>query len=41
MMFRVILSGKASTLRSAAAFLKSVFDAGQQAKIAEVKDDKK
>src|SRR5205807_7139914 len=41
MMFRSILSGKAATPRSADAFLKTVSDAGQQAKIAEVKDDKK
>src|SRR5436190_1583170 len=41
MMFRNILSGKAATPRSADAFLKAVSDAGQQAKIAEVKDDKK
>jgi SH3 domain-containing YSC84-like protein 1 len=41
MMFRNILSGKAATPRSAAAFLKAVSDAGQQAKIAEVKEDKK
>src|SRR4051795_1502247 len=41
MAFRTILSGKATTPRSADAFLKAVSDAGQQAKIAEVKDDKK
>src|SRR5947199_6224858 len=41
MMFRNILSGKATTPRSADAFLKAVSDAGQQAKIAEVRDDKK
>ncbi len=40
MMFRNILSGKATTPRSAAAFMKAVSDAGQQAKIAEVKDKK-
>src|SRR5690348_10873311 len=41
MMFRSILSGKAATPHSADAFLKAVSDAGQQAKIAEAKDDKK
>src|SRR5437660_8828056 len=40
MMFRNILSGKVATPRSADAFLKAVSDAGQQAKIAEVRDDK-
>src|SRR6058998_3913978 len=37
MMFRNILSGKATTPHSADAFLKAVSEAGQQAKIAEVK----
>jgi lipid-binding SYLF domain-containing protein len=37
MMFRNILSGKASTPRSADAFLRAVSEAGQQAKIAEAK----
>src|ERR1700740_3796762 len=41
MMFRNILSGKAPTPRSADAFLKAVSDAGQQAKIAEAREDKK
>jgi len=41
MEFRNILSGKVSTPRSADAFLKAVSDAGQQAHIAEVKEDKK
>jgi hypothetical protein len=41
MMFRSILSGKASTPKSADAFMKAVSDAGQQARIAEVKEDKK
>src|ERR1700674_4779659 len=44
MTFRNILSGKATTPRSAAAFLKAVSDAGQQARIAEAKaagEDKK
>lgn len=41
MMFRDILSGKASTPRSAAAFMKAVSDAGQQARIAEANEDKK
>src|SRR5580765_7274023 len=40
MMFRNILSGKATTPRSADAFLKAVSEAGQQAKIAEAKDTK-
>jgi SH3 domain-containing YSC84-like protein 1 len=41
MKFRNILSGKVSTPKSADAFLKAVSDAGQQARIAEVKEDKK
>ena len=41
MMFRNILSGKAATPRSADAFLKAVSQAGQQAKIAEAKEDRK
>ena len=41
MMFRNILSGKVSTPKSADAFMKAVSDAGQQAHIAEVKEDKK
>ena len=41
MSFRNILSGKASTPRSADAFLKAISDASQQAHIAELKDDKK
>jgi len=41
MMFRNILSGKATTPRSADAFLKAVSEAGQQAKVAEVKEDRK
>jgi SH3 domain-containing YSC84-like protein 1 len=41
MMFRDILSGKATTPRSGEAFLKAVSEAGQQARIAEAKDDKK
>ena len=41
MTFRNILSGKATTPRSADAFLKAVSDAGQQAHIAEVKEDHK
>ncbi len=41
MSFRNILSGKATTPRSADAFLKAVSDAGQQAHIAEVKEDNK
>src|ERR1700731_3957476 len=38
MMFRNILSGKATTPKSAAAFLRAVSDAGQQARIAEAKE---
>ena len=41
MMFRNILSGRASTPRSADAFVKAVSEAGQQARIAEATDDKK
>src|SRR5579872_5669686 len=41
MTFRNILSGKATTPRSADAFLKAVSEAGQQAKIAEAKEDTK
>ena len=41
MKFRNILSGKVSTPKSADAFMKAVSDAGQQARIAEVKEDKK
>jgi lipid-binding SYLF domain-containing protein len=41
MMFRNILDGKASTPRSAEAFIHAVSEAGQQARIAEVKEDKK
>jgi lipid-binding SYLF domain-containing protein len=41
MLFRDILSGKATTPRSADAFLKAVSEAGQQAKIAEAKEDTK
>src|SRR5271167_2460295 len=41
MSFRNILSGKASTPASADAFLQAVSDAGQQAHIAEVKEDNK
>src|SRR5579859_6098581 len=41
MMFRNILSGKATTPRSADAFLKAVAEAGQKAKIAEAKQDAK
>jgi SH3 domain-containing YSC84-like protein 1 len=39
--FRSILSGKTSTPASADAFLKAVSAAGQQARIAEVREDKK
>ena len=41
MMFRNILSGKATTPRSADAFLKAVSEAGQQAKLAEAREDTK
>src|ERR1700752_3673963 len=41
MMFRSILSGKTTTPRSADAFIRAVSAAGQQAKIAEARDDKK
>ncbi len=41
MTFRNILSGKASTPKSADAFMKAVSEAGQQAHIAEAKEDKK
>jgi lipid-binding SYLF domain-containing protein len=41
MKFRNILSGKVSTPKSAEAFMKAVSDAGQQARIAEVKEDRK
>src|SRR6202166_3982017 len=40
MMFRNILSGKASTPRSGDAFVKAVSDAGHQAHIAELNEDK-
>ena len=40
MTFRNILSGKASTPKSADAFIKAVSDAGQQASIAEAQDTK-
>jgi len=41
MLFRSILSGKASTPKSADAFIKAVSEAGQQSKVAEARDDKK
>src|SRR6266852_6352624 len=41
MMFRNILSGKVSTPKSADAFMRAVSEAGRQAAIAEVNDDKK
>src|SRR4051794_36582070 len=41
MAFRTILSGKAATPQSAVAFVKAVSDAGQQARVAEVNDNKK
>lgn len=41
MAFRTILSGQTATPKSAVAFVKAVSDAGQQAHIAEVKEDKK
>jgi len=39
--FRTILSGQTATPKSAVAFVKAVSDAGQQARIAEVGEDKK
>ena len=41
MTFRGILDGKASTPKSAEAFIHAVSEAGQQARIAEAKEDKK
>lgn len=41
MNFQTILSGKASTPKSAYAFVKAVSDAGHQAKVAAVDEDKK
>jgi hypothetical protein len=41
MMFRNILSGKVSTPKSAVGFVTAVSRAGQQARIAEVKQDNK
>jgi SH3 domain-containing YSC84-like protein 1 len=41
MTFRNILSGKVPTPKSADAFMKAVSDAGQQARIAEAKEEKK
>jgi lipid-binding SYLF domain-containing protein len=41
MMFRKILSGKVATPRSADAFVKAVSEAGQQARVAEAKQDAK
>jgi len=41
MMFRKILSGKVSTPESAETFVKAVTNAGQQANIAEARDEKK
>ncbi len=41
MKFRNILSGKASTPKSAYAFMQAVADAGHQAHVAEVREDKK
>jgi lipid-binding SYLF domain-containing protein len=41
MMFRNILSGKVSTPKSADGFMRAVSEAGRQAAIAEVNDDKK
>jgi len=41
MAFRTILSGKASTPQSAVAFVKAVSDAGHQARVADLKEDKK
>ena len=41
MKFRNILSGKASTPKSADEFMKAVSEAGQQARVAEAKEEKK
>jgi hypothetical protein len=41
MLFPNILSGKAATPASANAFIKAVSEAGQQAKIAETREDTK
>jgi SH3 domain-containing YSC84-like protein 1 len=41
MLFRRILSGKVATPRSADAFLKAVSEAGEKAKVAEAKEDRK
>src|SRR6202044_893591 len=41
MMFRAILSGKASTPRSADAFVRAVSEAGHQAHVAEAREDNK
>ena len=41
MTFRNILSGKVATPKSADAFMRAVSEAGHQAAIAEVNDDKK
>ena len=41
MTFRNILSGKVAVPKSADAFMKAISDAGQQARIAEVKEDRK
>jgi len=40
MEFRTILSGKGPTPKTVEAFVKAVADAGQQARIAEAKEDK-
>jgi hypothetical protein len=40
-LFQSILSGKVHTPKSGLAFVKAVADAGQQAKVAEMHDDKK
>jgi lipid-binding SYLF domain-containing protein len=41
MKFRSILSGKAATPKSANAFMKAISEAGQQARVAEAKEEKK
>jgi lipid-binding SYLF domain-containing protein len=41
MKFRNILSGKVSTPKSADAFMKAISEAGQQARVAEAKEEKK
>jgi Mrp family chromosome partitioning ATPase len=41
MAFRAILSGKASTPKSAVPFMNALSEAGRQARVAEAKEDRK